>query len=245
MDNVVCLLKKERLVSRVFVISDYLVALSIAEYCQIECFGLRDQRSLGTLTFNGEIKDVIRLKSDQNTLVTLLKRSLVFWTVPDFKIISQLQFEEPILSNVCELESGLLALGLERSLNLLLVSPQSMKVQTRVKSELFTWATEIRKNVVALSTRSSTVTVRDIEQNGCVLQLTCSELHPPIVKYAEGMFLVKVRYGVQGWTDKGECWLHIEASCLYDSIRVLRDGKVAMVTKEKTLDIYQISNKRW
>jgi len=197
---------------RVRVINDDLVACinrwhTSGNYTEI--YSLSQQRCIGKIVGDPPT-DIKVLKWNPNILVVTQYCMMTFWNLlPELLMVSRVQFDCFLQSNICEMNDGTVAVA---QCELFLVSPQSMMEQDRflVHNDAVMHLTGIRINVVVLSASSSTVRVVNFQQRRCIFELNHCQRACNVTKYAEGMFLVTtMNYNIQGWNDNGECWFHL------------------------------------
>jgi len=263
---------KTRTYDQVAMLDDDLVACTLRESPYVELFSLTNRCCMGDMNLlDGVPREVVRLKKYPEMLVAVMDTSLVFWDSSNqLRIISKLNLDHgEVTSNLCELEDGIFLLGVKQGL--IAVSPKKMKVIAWMnvsthKVDVIFWVTEIRKDIVALSTwlkKSYNPVVKvfglDMAEQQQQNVKFLFEVHDcekqPIVKFAEGMFLVIPKnlweglYSIEGWNDRGERWLRINAQiqtgfrASTEWVKVLSDGKVAYMTLEGTLNIYDCDYK--
>jgi len=271
---------KRRTYENVVMVDEDLVACTLRASPYVELFSLTNRCCVGDMNLlRGCPREVVRLKTYPDMLVAVMDTSLVFWDSSNqrqLRIISKLSLDGGgVKSNLCELEDGTLMLGMKKS-SLILVSPKQMEVLSRVKKathkvDVIYCVTEIRKNVVALSTWSKgnyhnvvkviSLDVQKQEQQQRPqrqqqnIKFLCEVLgceKRPVVKFAEGMFLVlSSRLAIEGWNDQGEQWMRINSRMQYEIrtsrewLKVLSDGKVAHMTHGGTLNVYDCYYKEY
>jgi len=214
---------------------------------QSDLFSLSQQRCIGAIDTDSKCTRV--LKRLPNHLITFNGLAMTFWTVfPEPQMVSQLKFDYELESGLCEMDDGTIAVA---HCDLFIVSPISMKVQGRfqVSNTPVDNLTEIRKDVAVVTSPKarviscSTVRVVNFQQNRCLLELNhCRRL---IRKYAEGMFLIVTMSGcIQGWNDRGECWLYVVNKIYDDSHLVPQGDTIALVTRDRKLNLYELPRER-
>jgi len=220
---------------------------------QIHLFRLTD-RCWGSI--EGNAGDIIRLKCDSNLLVTLGHREIALWSLPDLSRTAELSLAYEIQSSICELEDGRLAFTLIGG-QLLLVSVQSMysmQVVQRLSladpSDVFCLIPsiiEIKTNLLVFQ-HNSDIRVWDLSHQAVFHEFkhrACSVL---VKAWAEGMYLISGDddCSIKGRDERGECWLHISVGYhhSWNSTKVLRDNRLAVICNFHNLNIYKITDNR-